>query len=93
MTELNIDGHIFKGYVIPTPHVSMLVITSARGMLCCGYISMGAAEKFHDAAAMVSGVKNFDDMLNAAVVMVTSEAESMGVKPGMTGKEALLAMV
>lgn len=93
MTEINIDGHTFNGYVIPTPHVSILVITSAKGMLCCGYISMEAAEKFHDAAAMVSGVKNFDDMLNAAVVKVSSEAESAGVKPGMTGKEALLAMV
>lgn len=93
MTVLTIDGHSFQAWKIPTAHVSILVIAAPKGMLCCGYISMEAAEKFQDPAAVVTGVKTFEDMLKASVVKVSSAAASLGVTEGMTGKEALLAMV
>ena len=93
MTVLTIDGHSFQAWKIPTAHVSSLVIAAPKGMLCCGYISMEAAEKFQDPAAVVTGVKTFEDMLKASVVKVSSAAAALGVTEGMTGKEALLAMV
>ncbi|PMB75288.1 MAG: hypothetical protein C0193_01150 [Candidatus Bathyarchaeota archaeon] len=51
-----------------------------------------AAEKLGVAAAMVSGVKSFDDVLNANVKAVTSKAETFGVRVGMKGAEALTLM-
>ncbi|MGQ9530275.1 MAG: DUF1805 domain-containing protein, partial [Candidatus Bathycorpusculaceae bacterium] len=44
------------------------------------------------AAAVVSGVKTFEDVLNASVKAVTSKAEKFGVKVGMKGAEALRLM-
>jgi uncharacterized protein YunC (DUF1805 family) len=44
------------------------------------------------AAAVVSGVKSFDDVLNGEVRAVTSKAEALGVKVGMSGEEALKCM-
>jgi uncharacterized protein YunC (DUF1805 family) len=41
------------------------------------------------AAAVVSGVRNFDDVLNAEVKAVTSKALALGVKTGIRGKDAL----
>lgn len=93
MTTLEIGGHTFNAWTIPTAHVSILIIAAPKGMLCCGYISMDAAEKFGDPAVMVTGVKNFEDMLNATVVKISSAAAALGVSSGMTGKEALLRMV
>jgi uncharacterized protein YunC (DUF1805 family) len=52
-------------------------------------LNIEAAEKLNVAAAMVSGVKNFDDVLNAEVKAVTSKAQALGVKTGIKGKDAL----
>jgi uncharacterized protein YunC (DUF1805 family) len=42
---------------------------------------------------MVSGVKTFDDVLNAQVKAATSKAKGLGVEAGMKGSEALKHMV
>jgi uncharacterized protein YunC (DUF1805 family) len=39
--------------------------------------------------AIVSGVKNYDDMLKAEVKAVSAAAAALGVAAGMSGKEAL----
>ncbi|MBU4406602.1 MAG: YunC family protein, partial [Candidatus Altiarchaeota archaeon] len=36
-----------------------------------------------------TGVKTFDDVLNAQITKVSSKAREFGVTEGMTGKEAL----
>jgi len=55
----------------------------------CGFLNVDAAERLGVAAAVVSGVKNFDDVLNAEIKAVTSKAGSFGVRVGMRGAEAL----
>jgi uncharacterized protein YunC (DUF1805 family) len=42
---------------------------------------------------MVSGVKSFEDLLNAEVKAATSKAKSLGVKTGMRGLEVLRLML
>ena len=41
----------------------------------------------------MTGVKSYDDMLNATVRGVSSAASALGVEPGMTGRDALLKMM
>ncbi|MEM6312480.1 MAG: DUF1805 domain-containing protein [Planctomycetota bacterium] len=67
----------------------LLVITAPRGSLCCGYLSVDALERNGDAAAIVTGVSDVDDMLAASVKSVTSAAEALGVSVGMSGRDAL----
>jgi len=86
------DGTRFDGYAIPSGNTSILVIKAQNGFLGCGYISLETAERVGDAVAIVSGVKNFDDMLNAQVKSVSSAAAKLGVAPGMSGRDALLKM-
>ena len=50
---------------------------------------MDAAEKVNVAAAMVSGVRSFDDVLGAEIKAATSKAQIKGIRPGMKGKEAI----
>jgi len=52
-------------------------------------LNMEAAERLNVAAAMVSGVKAFEDVLNAQVKAVTTKARSLGVETGMKATEAL----
>ena len=92
METIKIDEKVFQAYTIPTPNVSIMVIRANNGMLACGYISAEASEKFGDALAIVRGVKNYDDILNAVVAYVSPEARKMGVSETMTGAEALKLM-
>lgn len=90
METLNIDGHAFRADEIPVIGTTkLLLIQGSRGMLGCGYVSLGAAEKFGHALAIVKGVASFDDMLAAAVCEISPAAAALGVKAGMTGRAAL----
>jgi uncharacterized protein YunC (DUF1805 family) len=65
------------------------MIVGRLGFVCCGFLNIEAAEKMNVAAAVVTGVKSFDDVLNAEVKAVTSKARALGVKTGIKGKDAL----
>lgn len=67
----------------------LLIITGSKGSLACGYLSLDAFEKLEDAAAIVRGVGDFDDMLKASIQDVSSKAKELGVEVGMTGEQAL----
>lgn len=67
----------------------LLVISGSKGCLTCGYLSMEAFERNGDAAAIVRGVENYDQMLVAEVQAVSSLGAKLGVEPGMTGAQAL----
>jgi uncharacterized protein YunC (DUF1805 family) len=67
----------------------LLMIIGQTGFVGCGFINIDAAEKLNVAAATVTGVKSFEDVLNATVKAVTSKAQTEGVRVGMKGKEAV----
>jgi uncharacterized protein YunC (DUF1805 family) len=67
----------------------LLIIKGSKGFLACGYINVETCEKTGEACAIVTGVKNHDDMLNAEVKAVSAEAARLGVRLGMKGKEVL----
>jgi uncharacterized protein YunC (DUF1805 family) len=67
----------------------LLVIQGKGGLLGCGYLNVETFDKTGEAAAIVTGVADFDDMLAAKVVAVSMRAQALGVNAGMTGEEAL----
>ena len=93
MQEIHLEGHILEGYAIPTENTSILLIKAPHGFLGCGYFSSATAERVGDAAVIVSGVKNFEDMLNVKVKTFSPAAAARGVTAEMTGKEALLKLI
>lgn len=88
--SLKIDGKPAIGVKIELPDSPPLVaVIAKKGFIMCGYLNIEAAEKLKVTAAMVSGVKTFDEVLEAEVKRVTSKAEKKGVKSGMKGREAV----
>ncbi|MFT7642202.1 MAG: hypothetical protein ACI9G1_003959 [Pirellulaceae bacterium] len=67
----------------------LLIITGSKGSLACGYLNIATFEKLDEAAAIVSGVGDYEDMARAEVQQVSPAAEALGVKIGMTGAAAL----
>lgn len=92
MEKIVIDGRNFDGVAVATANTKVLLIRGGRGLLGCGYFSLATAEKVGDALAVVSGVGSFDDMLSAQVRGVSPAAAELGVRCGMSGREALLLM-
>jgi len=90
VSPINIEDRTATGLRVQLPNSPPLVmIIGRKGFVACGFINMDAAEKLNVAAAMVSGVKGFEDVLNAEVKAATSKAQALGVKPGMKGKDAV----
>jgi len=70
----------------------LLLVVAERGFVMCGFLNVDVAEKLGVAAAVVSGVKSFEDVLNADVKAVASKAGALGVSVGMKGVDALKHM-
>lgn len=70
----------------------LLLVVAEKGFVMCGFLNVDAAEKIGVSAAMVSGVKSFEDVLDAEIKTVTSKAKKLGVNVGMKGVDALKQM-
>ena len=93
MDSVQLDGNRLDAITFATQNTKILVIRATRGLLGCGYISVETAAKVGDALAVVSGVASYEDMLRAPVKAVSPAAEALGVRPGMSGRDALLKML
>ena len=89
MTPLHIDGQDYQGVHVATGKSNILLIQARAGFLACGYFDVAVANRLGDAAAIVTGVQTYDDMLAAPVVRLSEAAQAAGVREGMTGREAL----
>lgn len=88
--QLKVDGKTALGLKVDLPDSPPLVaVIGKKGFVMCGFLNVDVAERLGVTAAMVSGVKTFDDMLNAEIKAVTSEAEVKGIRQGMKGREAV----
>ena len=91
--EIVINNHKLIGVEIDLPGAPLVLVKAAKGFVMCGYLNIDISEKFKQAAAIVKGIKTIEDLLNSAVVQVTTSALDLGIKPGMTGRQALEKMV
>ena len=93
VTTLRVDGKSFIGLRTDLPDSPpLLLIMGEKGFVMCGFLNVESAEKLGVIAAVVSGVKTFDDVLNGQVKAVTSKAKNLGIEVGMKGADALKLM-
>ena len=92
--KLDVEGKGALGLKVELPSSPpLLLIVGNKGFIMCGYLNIEVAEKLQVAAAVVSGVKNFDDVLNAEIKAVTSRAKELGINVGLKGREALKKLI
>jgi uncharacterized protein YunC (DUF1805 family) len=90
MTPLKINDKVAVGLRVDLPNSPpLLLIVGQTGFVMCGFLNIDVAEKVNVTAAMVSGVKTFDDVLAADIKAVTSKAQMKGIKVGMKGEDAV----
>ncbi|MET3545164.1 MULTISPECIES: YunC family protein [Paenibacillus] len=97
MVPITVGEHSFVGVEVKLPKTTLLTINSPKGYIMCGALDVGLlntrlAERKIIAGRAV-GVKTLQELLEAPLESVTTEAEALGIVPGMPGHEALLKMV
>ena len=91
--KIEVDGKTFHGMKSTLPDVPPLVlIKGSKGFIMCGYLNIEAAERLGAVAAMVSGVKSFDDVLNAQIKSATTKGKHLGLEPGKIVRDVIAAI-
>jgi len=82
------------GYVINLGKVNLVNVVTDVGMVGCGAFDVAALNNFDYPAARVkptrsSSVATIDDLLDGVIKDANDAAARLGVKVGISGKEAL----
>jgi len=83
-----------EGYIIALGSVNLVVVVAKRGLVGCGAFDVAALEKFDYPAARVKptrggSIADVDDLLSGEIKDANAAAEKLGIRIGMSGKEAL----
>jgi len=87
-----INNVICKGVRIELHNAPMIAVFAPKGFIMCGYLNLLAADRAGEAACVVTGVKSFEDIMKGKIRATTKAARALGIKSGMTGREALALM-
>jgi len=90
--QINLEKGCGIGLKMDMEHAPLLVIRAGCGFVMCGYLNIEVANKLGDVAVRVTGVRSFEDVLNAKTVDVSQAAKERGITVGITAKEALNMM-
>jgi uncharacterized protein YunC (DUF1805 family) len=87
--DVSIGSKKATGFEIQLPGAPLVLVRGQKGFVMCGFLNLAAADKFNQAAAIVRGVNNIDELLAKPVTDASVKALSLGIKPGMTGRQAM----
>ena len=92
--KVQLSGKQADGYVINLGPVNLVNVVTDRGMVGCGAFDIAALDKFGYPAAKVrpsqgSSIATIDDLMQGIVKEVNLNAEKLGLKVGLSGREAL----
>lgn len=82
------------GYVIPLGPLNLVSVITDTGMVGCGAFDVAALNSFGYPAAKVrpaqgSSISTIEELMRGIVKEANPAAEKLGLKVGITGREAL----
>jgi uncharacterized protein YunC (DUF1805 family) len=94
LIKVKLSRKLADGYVIPLGPVSLVSVVTDIGMVGCGAFDVAALNNFNYPAAKVRpaqgrSIATIEDLLQGIVKEVNPAAEELGLKVGLTGREAL----
>jgi uncharacterized protein YunC (DUF1805 family) len=93
-TKVKLAKKEADGYVIPLGKVNLVNVVTDQGMVGCGAFDVAALNNFGYPAARVkpsrgSSIATIDDLLVGVIKEANDAAAKLGIKIGMSGREAL----
>ncbi|HEY8552571.1 MAG TPA: DUF1805 domain-containing protein [Thermaerobacter sp.] len=78
---------------VELPKTRLVAIATPAGYIMCGALDVRLLDELLGERRIVAGralgVRDFDDLLSRPLESVTRAAEHLGIRPGMTGRQAL----
>ena len=91
--NLDIHEKAFQGVQIELKGLPPIVLIEGnKGFVMCGYLNIDAAESLGAAAAVVSGVSSWEDVLNAKINTSTTKAKALGLEPGRIVRDVIAVL-
>lgn len=95
---LTFQGGVALGTSYRWPGGQYCAIHTSRGLVGCGIYDIRPANEFNLAVAIARGtpakpLAEPEDLFDAKILEVSQAAERLGVRVGMTGREAVEAML
>ncbi len=95
---INFRGGEAIGTSYQWPGGQYCAIHTTKGLVGCGIYDIRSANEFNLAVAIARGtpakpLREPEDLFEAKILEVSRAAEKLGVSPGMTGREAVEAML
>lgn len=97
ITPISIDDAVCLAVTVELPKTRLIAIRTDIGYIMCGALDVhllntSLADRRIIAARAV-GVRTVEQLLEAPLESVTTEAEAIGIHPGMKGADAVRAMI
>ncbi|MDA3129669.1 YunC family protein [Aliibacillus thermotolerans] len=93
MDPLLLHDKWYTSIVVELPETTLLIVTGEKGYIMCGALDIEVLDKKWPKrkmpAARAMGVRTIAELLEAPMESVSKAGQELGVKQGMTGKEAL----
>lgn len=92
--DMMINNKTVTGLEISWDNGQCVLIVADKGLMACGVVDLEVMEEFNFAVAISHGTPEkplvtTEDLLNAKITGVTSEAQNLGIIKGMSGRKAL----
>ena len=89
VAKIEEGGKEFLGVKVELEGAPLLIIKGKKLVVGCAYLNPETLEKMGNAACIVSGVKDFEDVFEAEIKISTSNALKIGARPGVKVRDAL----
>lgn len=94
---VELEGGSAIGIEVLLPGTTLLAVRTNKGYIMCGALDVQLLNERlghrHIIAGRAVGVKTLEQLLAAPLESVTTDAELLGIHPGMIGREALALML
>ncbi|MDP8011450.1 MAG: YunC family protein [Thermoplasmata archaeon] len=87
--QIPLKNEVALGIKIQLDKAPLILIRAKNGYIMCGYLNMDSANKLGDIAGKITGVNDFQEMLEKKVIEISEKAKELGIEPGITGREFL----
>ncbi len=90
---IEVENGAALGYKIELENACFILIEADLGYLACGYFDPDTIEKLKDRAVVISGVKNFGEMLEKKPSYVSKKARELEIDTSMKGRQCLNKLI
>ncbi len=93
LTPIPVEDRYALGISVHLPRTHLVIATTPAGYIMCGALDVGLFDRLLPQRRVVCGralgVRTLEDLLAKPLEAVTAEARTLGLLPGMRGRDAL----